>query len=54
MNADLNGAAPKDAAAPEGKVSIKDRIACYKWTFFTMVCPQHGSQTSLCLSTLTL
>lgn len=23
---------------PAGQVSIKDRIACYRWTFFTMVC----------------
>lgn len=25
---------------PPDKVSIKDRIACYKWTFFTMVSGQ--------------
>ena len=23
---------------PKGKVSIKDRIACHQWTYFTMVC----------------
>ncbi len=24
---------------PGHKVSLKDRIACYQWTYFTMVCP---------------
>jgi hypothetical protein len=33
----LGQAVSKDEGMPEGKVSIKDRIACYRWTFFTMV-----------------
>ena len=31
-----DGEAKKGGACPS-KVSIKDRIACYRWTFFTMV-----------------
>ena len=23
---------------PDGKVTLKQRIGCYHWTFFTMVC----------------
>lgn len=34
----LNDVLYKSKQQPQqGKVGIRDRIACYKWTFFTMV-----------------
>lgn len=35
LNNMLSGA---EKSRPGAKVSIKDRIACYQWTWFTMVC----------------
>lgn len=39
----LNGMVAKSSEnlpySKDGKVSIKDRIACYQWTWFTMVSP---------------
>ena len=36
-NLSLNIIAVSDKLIPNRKVSVKDRIACYQWTFFTMV-----------------
>lgn len=36
---------------PRGKVTIKDRIACYQWTYFTMV--RHHFSHPVCMPWLT-
>ena len=37
LPANLNSMVTKaNKMKPEGKVSIRDRIACYQWTWFTM------------------
>ncbi|KAK0386468.1 hypothetical protein NLU13_6303 [Sarocladium strictum] len=38
----LGQAVSKAEGLPEGQVSIKDRIACYRWTFFTMTMATGG------------
>lgn len=49
-SASLGQAVSKSEGMPEDCVTIKDRIACYRWTFFTMVCSSstspNGSQGS--------
>src|SRR5688572_4275365 len=38
FSSSLSGMLSKAERLPGSKVSVKDRIACYQWTWFTMVC----------------